>query len=86
MKVKVGFLIRHCTNVDVLERGWNKFSFRFIGKRPLNISNVKKFKIPFDSVDRKDPMRFFDKEQHEFVFDEQNCRLTCPSCRIEYHE
>ena len=86
MKVKVGFLVRHCTNVDVLERGWNRFSFRFIGRRPLDVSNIKKFKIPYDNVDRKDPTRFFDKAQYDFTFDEQNCSLTCPPCRIEYHD
>lgn len=70
MKVKVGFLLRHCTNVDVLERGWNRFSFRFIGRRPLDVSGVRTFRIPYDRVDRKDPERFFDAGRRDFVFDE----------------
>ncbi|CAL6102148.1 Putative_serine esterase [Hexamita inflata] len=85
MKVDIHLFLRHLSNVDVLQRGWNYITFKFIGQSPLSVKLVKTNSLLYDLIERKDPKRFFDQKT-EFNYDPESQMFTTQAFRIEYFD
>ena len=85
MKYEVQLFLRHLTNVNVLQKGWNYVRIKLLCRGSMHLVTEEGFPLESQN-DRRSPTRFYDHENQHYTVSDAEKTILFPAIRVEYFD